>query len=430
MISRLRENRWLIPVILVGIMAFSVVYIKDLVSMVRFVYGILFPFLMGALYAFVLNILMVRYEKLIFSRVKSPKLLKLKRPVGIFLSLFTVFAILTLVLVLVIPQIIQAVKTLTRSLPVLFWNIQNLIWDLTEKYPELNTYTSQFKNIGDTIRDTVLPQIGNLGGGIVSAAGTVFGELVNFFLAFIFSIYLLAGKEKLQRNFTKLFRAFLSEKKSERLFQTARLANRTFGNFFIGQLTEVLINGAMCTIGMLILRLPYASMIGSVVGLSAMIPVFGAYIGTAVGIIMLLTVSPMKALIFLIFIVCMQQLDGNLIYPRVVGGSVGLPGMWVLVAVTLGGGLFGIIGILLGVPTFSTVYQILRRETNRRLKKKGIRQEEVLEKNTDEEDPDDEDVPEAGDLPEEEDSRKDDQAAEQKEPAGENTLPEEKDKKE
>ena len=196
----------------------------------------------------------------------------------------------------------------------------------------------------------------------LTAVGAVVGSVVNFFIGLIFGIYILSGKEKLHSQVSRIMHAYMKERTVARIRYIYRTANETFSSFIIGQCTEAVILGTLCTIGMLLFRFPYAPMIGAFIGATALIPIVGAYLGAAVGAFMILTVDPLKALLFIIFIVVLQQLEGNLIYPRVVGSSIGLPGIWVLAAVTVGGGLGGIGGMLLGVPVAATAYKLIRND--------------------------------------------------------------------
>lgn len=207
--------------------------------------------------------------------------------------------------------------------------------------------------------------VGNIIGTAVSAVSSVFSGLVTAFFALIFSIYLLLGKERLGSQFNRIIKRYMSTGLCSNVHHVLSVLNECFHKYIVGQCTEALILGGLCTLGMLILQLPYATMTGAVIAFTALIPVAGAYIGAGVGAFMILTVSPIKAIIFLIFIVILQQLEGNLIYPRVVGSSMGLPGIWALAAVTVGGGVMGIPGMLLCVPLAAAVYKLLREDVNR-----------------------------------------------------------------
>ena len=208
--------------------------------------------------------------------------------------------------------------------------------------------------------------------GIASVIGAFTMSVTNFVIARIFAIYLLARKDKIMADIRRTKNAFLNEKTNKLVSKVLRTAHDTFKNFFVGQFVEAIILGSLCMIGMTILGFPYAAMTGAVIGVTALIPIVGAYIGAAVGAFMICTESPIKALWFIVFLVILQQIEGNLIYPKVVGSSVGLPGIWVLAAVTVGGGLFGIAGMLLGVPTLATAYKLYHESLEKREEKCGI----------------------------------------------------------
>ena len=212
--------------------------------------------------------------------------------------------------------------------------------------------------------------IGGILNSTISVVGSVVGGVVNFFIGLIFGVYILVSKERLSSQAKRILRAYLKEKTVKEIARIIRTADDTFSSFIIGQCTEAVILGTLCAVGMLIFDFPYAVMIGSFIGVTALIPIVGAYLGAGLGAFMILTVDPLKALLFLVFIVILQQLEGNLIYPRVVGSSIGLPGMWVLAAVTVGGGLMGIGGMLLGVPLTATAYKLLRSDVNARNERK------------------------------------------------------------
>lgn len=219
-----------------------------------------------------------------------------------------------------------------------------------------------WNNVMDKVADVVKSGFTSFVNSTLTAVGAVVGSVVNFFIGLIFGIYILSGKEKLHSQVSRIMHAYMKERTVARIRYIYRTANETFSSFIIGQCTEAVILGTLCTIGMLLFRFPYAPMIGAFIGATALIPIVGAYLGAAVGAFMILTVDPLKALLFIIFIVVLQQLEGNLIYPRVVGSSIGLPGIWVLAAVTVGGGLGGIGGMLLGVPVAATAYKLIRND--------------------------------------------------------------------
>ena len=225
----------------------------------------------------------------------------------------------------------------------------------------------------DKVVEVARSGIGGILNSTISVVGSVVGGVVNFFIGMIFGVYILVNKERLSSQAKRILRAYLKEKTVREIGRVIRTADDTFSSFIIGQCTEAVILGTLCALGMLVFDFPYAVMIGSFIGVTALIPIVGAYLGAGLGAFMILTVDPLKALLFLIFIVVLQQLEGNLIYPRVVGSSIGLPGMWVLAAVTVGGGLMGIGGMLLGVPLTATAYKLLRSDVNDRNARKDGR---------------------------------------------------------
>ena len=229
--------------------------------------------------------------------------------------------------------------------------------------------------------------VGTLGSGIgnaVSAVVTLLTSTVSIiviiFISLIFSIYMLIDKEKLFNQSKRFTRSYLSGKHFDKISHVASVVNDSFRRYIVGQFAEAIILGVLCSIGMMIFKFPYAGMIGTLIGFTALIPVAGAYIGAGVGAVMILTVSPIKALLFLLFILILQQLEGNLIYPKVVGNSLGLPALWVLAAVTVGGGLMGVLGMLLGVPIAAAIYQLIREDLHKREAKQQISEKKTVKK--------------------------------------------------
>lgn len=211
----------------------------------------------------------------------------------------------------------------------------------------------------------VLSGFGGVMSSVVSVVGSVISSVVTVAVALIFSIYLLTGKEKLISQSKRMISTYLP-KADKKIFYVLNTLNDSFHRFIVGQCTEAVILGGLCMIGMWIFRFPYAVMVGVLIGFTALIPIAGAYIGAGVGAFMILTESPLQALLFLVFIVVLQQLEGNLVYPKVVGSSIGLPGIWVLAAITIGGGLMGVLGMLLAVPLLATVYKLIQADVRKR----------------------------------------------------------------
>ncbi len=326
-----------------------------------------FPLLLGTVIAYVINLPMELLEKHYFPKSQSSWVQKSRRPVCMLLSFIAVIAVVALVILLMVPQLISCIMVIVKEFPDLF---QRIILFLEERgiLPEdIAAFLASIdwkSKIGQII-SVLTSGIGNVMSTIFSMITTIFSGAVTALLSTIFSIYLLADKDKLLRQINHLMDRYCKENWNLKVRYICTIVNDCFRRFIIGQCTEAVILGALCALGMLLLRFPYAAMVGTLIGFTALIPVAGAYIGAGVGAFMIMTVSPLKALFFLGFIVLLQQLEGNLIYPRVVGSSIGLPGIWVLAAVTLGGGIFGVIGMLFGVPIIAAIYRILYEDVHK-----------------------------------------------------------------
>lgn len=330
------------------------------------------PLLVGVVMAYVINILMCFYERFYFKNSKKVWLNKSRRGTCIVLSLVTVVAILAVVIGIVVPEFVSSIELLVKEVPgvlnkAYLWVIQNEDIKPFLDPEVLNAQIDWQKMIKDII-DVVVTGAGGVMNSALNIASSLFSFAAQALIGFIFAMYLLLNKEKVLGQFNKLFRVYLKDKVRDKMEYFFTVANETFKSYIVGQCTEAVILGVLCAIGMLIFGFPYAGMTGAVIGVTALIPVAGAYIGAAVGAFMICTVSPLKAVLFIVYIVVLQQLEGNLIYPKVVGSSIGLPGMWVLAAVTIGGGIMGIPGMLFGVPLAATLYKLLRADVNHKLK--------------------------------------------------------------
>lgn len=342
-------------------------YWQTAANLVTTVVGAAMPLIIGGAVAYLVNILMANYERRWKDNPKKPELSKLRRPVCMLLAFLTLVAIVALVCGLIIPQLVDCVGLIIAELP----GFMTKAIDLAEQWglfsPEVISSLESInwnEQIGKLV-GFVTSGIGDVVGVVVSAVSSLFSFLVTALLSLIFSIYLLSGKEELASQADRLAKRYLGSRIYGRMNYFLHILDDCFHRYIVGQCTEAVILGALCSLGMGILRLPYALMVGALVAFTALIPVAGAYIGAGVGAFMILTVDPFKALIFLIFIVVLQQLEGNLIYPKVVGSSMGLPGIWVLAAVTIGGGLAGILGMLLGVPLAAALYRIIRDDVKK-----------------------------------------------------------------
>lgn len=332
------------------------------------------PLALGFAVAYVLNIFMKRLETLYFPKRTDAWVARTRRPVCVFSSVILVLLIVTFLIVLVVPSLLESVQVLTRDIPRSFMRFQRWLIKVLEDVPEIQEYVrsvqinwnSLFERMGDMLQKG----IGSLFNSAFSMANLMVSSAFTTIVSVIFAIYMLFGKERLKGQAEKLAAAYVPEKVCGPLVRFLRLANETFTNFITGQITEAFILGTLCGVGMVVLRLPYALMTGVIVGATALIPVIGAYAGAFVGAFLIVTVSPLKAVEFVIYLSILQQIEGNLIYPRVVGSSIGLPGIWVLAAVTIGGGLLGIPGMLIGVPLTATLYKWIRIDVNLKLRRK------------------------------------------------------------
>lgn len=338
------------------------------------VLGAIAPLVVGAVIAYLVNIIMVGYEKIYFPKSKAKFFVKSRRPVCMVAALLTIIAIIVLVIALIVPELGKATQLLIQKLPAaLEWLFSNE--QIMKFLPEDFLNTVQNINWVDSINkllDFLKDKVGAIAQTVSGAISSVFGGITNFVIGLIFALYLLASKEKLGSQISELMENYLPKKWDTRLRHLFSTANHCFNSFIIGQVTDACILGLLCTLGLLIMRMPYAPMIGVLVGFTALIPIVGGYIGAGVGAFLILTESPIKALIFLVFLVLLQQFEGNLIYPKIVGDKVGLPAIWVLAAVTIGGGLGGIPGMLVGVPTAATIYSLLRENIYKRREERAL----------------------------------------------------------
>ena len=345
----------------------AVHYWQTAANLVSTLVGASLPLIIGGVVAYLVNILMANYEGRWKDNPKKPGLAKLRRPVCMLLAFLTLIAIVALVFGLIAPQLVDCVGLILAELPGFMADAIDLAeqWKLFS--PEVLASLESIDwnaQIGKLV-GVVTSGIGDVVSLVVSAVSSVFSFLVTALLSLIFSIYLLSGKEELASQVDRLAKRYIGIRFYGKLVYFLHTLDDCFHRYIVGQCTEAVILGALCAVGMGILRLPYALMVGALVAFTALIPVAGAYIGAGVGAFMILTVDPFKALVFLIFIVVLQQLEGNLIYPKVVGSSMGLPGIWVLAAVTVGGGLAGVVGMLLGVPLAAALYRIIRDDVRK-----------------------------------------------------------------
>lgn len=331
------------------------------------------PLLLGCVIAYILNILMSSYERHYFPKSRTEIAEKSRRPVCMLAAMLTLIAVVVLVVGLVVPELASCVKLLVAEVPKAMNDLTGWLYELEvlpEDLEKALTAIDWEKRLGQIV-SVFVSGIGNVTDLLVDTVSKVVSGIVTFFVGLIFAIYLLSGKERLKVQTDLLLNRYMKQNWYHKMKYVVSVLNDSFRRYIVGQCTEAVILGVLCALGMSILRLPYTSMIGTLIAFTALIPVAGAYIGGGVGAFMILTVSPVKAVVFLVFLVILQQIEGNLIYPKVVGSSMGLPAIWVLAAVTVGGGIMGIAGMLLGVPLAAAAYRLLREDVRRGAARSG-----------------------------------------------------------
>lgn len=349
--------------LIVAALFLLVLNIQAPLGIVTLLFGASAPLIVGCALAYVLNLLLVRIEAVWFPHSRSKLVIRTRRGVCILLSILCLVAIVTAVVQLVLPEFLSSIQMIARDLPLALAAAQEWLIEHSDQFPSLQDQLAALNlNWAELVQKGINLIIYGASGFFNTTMGvltSVLNVLVTLLIGFIFALYLLFGKERLALQFHRLFSVCLPASFRKYLYYVLDVLNSTFSAFIVGQCTEAVILGILCAVGMTILQLPYGLIVGAVIGVTALIPVAGAYIGGAVGVFLLTMVSPMKALIFLIFLVVLQQLEGNLIYPKVVGRSIGLPGLWVLATVTVAGGILGIPGMLLGVPLAASLYRLL-----------------------------------------------------------------------
>lgn len=381
-------KKWVVQCIfLTAILILILQKFSVIVDFLKNIWGIAFPLILGAVIAYILNLLMSKLEKLYFPNSEQKIVKKSRRIVCMILSILIVAGILILVIQLVVPELVRAFGLIAEMAPEYFEKLGIWILGYLETFPDIErSIQNAIENLSINWEELFRNLLGYATSGVSGIVNSTLsfviflvGGVINFVIALIFALYILISKEKLLTQVKKICRAYLNDKMRKKIEDICYIANDTFSSFIIGQVTEAVILGGLCAAGMLLLRFPYAAMTGAFIGVTALIPIVGAYLGAGVGAFMILTEDPMQAVLFLVFIVILQQLEGNIIYPKVVGSSIGLPGLWVLAAVTIGGGLSGILGMLLSVPVAATVYKLVRKDVNERVEKK-VQQEFIQQR--------------------------------------------------
>lgn len=362
------ERKTLVEIGIGALLLYLVIHYWDqFIFLVGMVFAAASPLVFGGALAFVVNILMSFLERHLSRLLRLKKRARWLRPVCMLLAFILVGLVLFLIIRMIVPELGHCLEILIGAVP----NALRAAAQWAKDTPNISGLFSQVLaeiqanqgNLQETLSkglNAVLYGAGSVFTAVFSATSTVISSVISVFLGFVFAVHLLANKEKLAVQFRRLFRRALPARVNHRMCHVLRVLKECFHSYIVCQVTEAFILGSLCAIGMLIFRMPYALMIGCLMGVTALIPIAGAYIGGGIGAIMIFSVNPIQALWFIVFLVVLQQLEGNLIYPRVAGSSLGLPGIWVLAAITIGGGLLGILGMLISVPLTTALYRLLQ----------------------------------------------------------------------
>lgn len=365
-------------ILFTALLVVALVNYRAVFGMIKVGFNIIFPFVLGGAMAFVINAPMQFFERHLFhnEKMKNKKIAqKLARPVSLLISLMAVVAVIALVVFVVVPELGKTFISLGTTISDFMPTMQNWIDNLFQGNAAILEWSKELNwdDIVSSVVNFLKNGASNVLGSTYSIAKSIISGLTSFFIGFVFACYIVLQKEKLSVQIKKVMYALMKKKNVEQVMKVCSLSYRTFLNFLTGQCLEAVILGTMFFIAMSLFRFPYAMLVGILIAFTALIPIFGAFIGCVVGAFLILMVSPVKAVAFVIMFLVLQQIEGNLIYPHVVGNSVGLPSIWVLVAVTLGGSLMGVVGMLIFIPITSVVYSLFREFVYHRLKEKRIK---------------------------------------------------------
>lgn len=357
------------------VLSYTLLNLSGVTTAASAILSMLSPFTVAIGIAFVFNIPMMLFETKVFTFLdnkKYPKAKNMKRPLSILATFVTIFGLITVLIVFVIPQLVASISTLVDSVPGYLRSFEKLVDQYINSNELFNQVSEQLivvwkdiAKIGSQILGTSLNGILNITIGITSG-------VVNFILSLVLAIYILASKETLILQLKKFIYAFSKRSIANKIIEIGHIANSTFASFIAGQCIEAVIIGALCFVGMTILQLPYSLLISVIIGTTALIPIFGAFIGAIPSAFIIMIISPVQAIVFVIFLIVLQQFEGAFIYPKVVGGSIGLSPMWIMLSMLIGGSAFGFLGMLLGIPTFGVIYKLVSASTNNKLKSKDI----------------------------------------------------------
>lgn len=357
----------------IAFIIFGLVNFDKIINVFAFIINIFYPFIIGTVLAFILNVLVNFVERRLLGKVKNTKCWKkVKRPVSILISVVIIILILVFVMNLIIPQLKNSLSLFTDTLPEYKDDVIVIMNRFNIEEGTITTVSEYFDNFSKIITDYIKGNSKDVISMTTEFASSIFDIVSSTVIAIVFAIYIIAQKETLVRQMDKIMRAFFKPGVIKKVYEATTLANRSFSNFITGQCLEAFIIGTLCFIGMVIFKIPYASTVSVLIGFCALIPIFGSIIGTILGAFLILMVNPVEAIVFVVFIIILQQIDNNFIYPRVVGKSIGLPGMWVLVSVTVGGKIYGILGMLIATPLCSMLYILFSKFVNTKLRREKI----------------------------------------------------------
>jgi len=353
-----------------ALLVLGILHIESLLKALNFLWQVAQPLVTGAVMAYILEVVVKRLERIYFPRSRRPIVVKTRRPLCIALATILVFSLVALIVGMVIPGMGEAFDLLASEVPKYLGQLQAWILENAHQFPAIaesvQDWQLDWTGIGVQIINYAFNGMGGLLSSTVTVIGAVTGTVFNFFMSVIFAFFLLAGKDKLKMQTHRIIRAALPEKRADQLRHVISVTHKAFSGFIVGQALNGLILGAATWLGMSIFNMPYALIVGVLSGVTALIPIIGGYIGAIVGAFLVFTQSPGMAIWFLVYIIILQQIQGNVIYPRLVSSSIGLPGIWVLAAVTIGGGLGGVVGMLVGVPIAAILYILIRETVQKR----------------------------------------------------------------
>ena len=364
---------------IIGIIAFGIGFywllnnLDGVGSFVDRLFGLLFPFILGGVMAFILNIPMMKIEKFIKIKQKKKNSHLPVRTISIIISLVLFLAFILIISLLLIPELVDNVSLLLSNIPKVIDNIQDWIIDLADNYPDIQKQIEKTFSSDMNFNDIIVTVLNYVINGSINIITSLVSSLFTLFTAIVFAVYMLSQKEYLISGVKKLMYAYMKKSHVEKILEVASLANRTFSKFISGQCVEAILLGCIFFVILTVFQFPYALIISVLISITALIPMFGAMIAMIIGALLIAVTNPIKALIFIVVFQVIQQIENNFIYPKVVGKSVGLSSIWTLLAIILGGSLMGVVGMIISLPLASILYAILRSETNQQLIKKKIK---------------------------------------------------------